>query len=101
MPRPPRIAALLARDGMPFAVVKVEPSTDANLPGRFTAHVRTADDAPLGVFDALREVDDPAGTWILGGDLDVLTEGAAIVLAAPNGVELHGLVAAVISSGAP
>jgi hypothetical protein len=104
VPRPPSIADLLARDGTPFAVVAVERTTGVDLPARFTARVRTADDALLGAFDAVREVDGPEGTWIvtaLDGDVRVLREGGAVVLAGPDGLELHGRVAAVIASGAP
>jgi hypothetical protein len=101
--RPPNIAALLARDGTPFVVVRVEPSAQQDLPARFTAEVRAADDTTLGVFDAVREVGGASGTWIVTGldeRLDAFEEGAAIVLAAPDGLELRGQVT-VISSGAP
>jgi len=104
VPHPLSIAGLLARDGTPFAVVEVETSSEVDPPARFTAHVRAPDDTRLGVFDAVREVDGRGGTWIvtaLGGDIDVLREGATIVLVGPDGFELHGLVVAVTSSPVP
>jgi hypothetical protein len=78
-------------------VVKVVPSTEPDVP-RFTARVRAMDGTPLGVFDAVREL-DRRGTWIVSaihGDLGLLTEGAEIVLADADGFELHGVVFSVM-----
>ncbi|CAM3941407.1 hypothetical protein KIPE111705_32640 [Kibdelosporangium persicum] len=61
MPRPPSIADLRARNGIPFAVVVVDRTVGVDLLARFTARVRTAGGEPLGVFDAVREVDGPEG----------------------------------------
>lgn len=59
------------------------------------------DEVPLGVFDAVREIDG-AREWILSpldDCLDVLVDGAAIVLASPRyGLDLRGQITAVMSA---